>query len=338
MRVAAILLAAALCSCGSAPHPEALLTGETMGSVWTVRIPGPLPKPEAELRAGIQSRFDAVDSALSTYRKDSALSRFNSHADDDWQQLDTELSEVLDYALQLAALSGGAYDVTLAPVVDLWGFGPAPRRSSAPSQEQISAALARTGWQKVQLDSVAHRARKPPGIGVDLSSLGKGRGVDRVAEYLLAQGVKSFLIDLSGKLRAQGLNTQGAPWRVAVEKPGPDDPGGEVSTAGNALPLTDEAIASAGTYRRFFEAEGRHFSHLIDARTGMPISHGTMSATVIAANAMQADALATVLILMEPSAALALADAQRWSALLQVEEEGILVSRASRNWRGAEKR
>lgn len=329
---AAATLAAGLGACGRS-RGETLLTGETMGSVWTVKIAGALPRPASEVRAAIQSRFDAVDAALSTWRADSALGRFNAHAGDDWQQPDPELFAVLQYALQLAAQSGGAYDVTLGPVVDLWGFGPAPRRTTAPSAADIEAALQSTGWQKITLDVPGQRARRPQGLRVDLSSLGKGRGVDRVAAYLLSQGMKDFLIDLSGKLRASGINSDGARWRVAVEQPGEDDPRGLPRTASEPVPLADEAIASAGTYRRYFEAEGRHYSHLIDAHTGSPLTHGTQSSTVIAADAMHADALATMLILMPPDAALQLANAQGLAALLLVKTEGGIEARETGAWR-----
>lgn len=328
----AAAMAAGLEACGHA-RSETLLTGETMGSVWTVKITGALPRPASEVRAAIQSRFDAVDAALSTWRADSALSRFNAHAGDDWQQVDPEFAAVLEYALQLAAQSNGAYDVTLGPVVDLWGFGPAPRRQSAPSATEIEAALQRTGWQKIQVDRAGQRARRPQGLRVDFSSLGKGRGVDRVAEYLLSQGMRDFLIDLSGKLRASGANAAGARWRVAVEQPGADDPRGLPRTVSEPVPLADEAIASAGTYRRYFEAEGRHYSHLIDAHTGRPITHGTQSSTVIAAESMHADALATMLILMPPDAALQLADAQELAALLLVQTADGIEARETRAWR-----
>src|SRR5262249_37478132 len=139
-------------------------------------------------------------------------------------------------------------------------------------------------------------------------SLGKGRGVDRVAEYLDAAGVSNYLIDLSGKLRARGRNAHGAWWRVAVEQPGADDPGGAPRTVSAAVELRDASIATSGDYRRYFESDGHHFSHLIDPRSGWPVSHATLSATAQAPGCMQADALATVFMVMPPEPALRLAD------------------------------
>ena len=209
--VAAAGLALAACAGQPAQHAgETLISGQTMGSAWTVKLAGPLPASAEVLRAGAQARFDAVNLALSTYRADSALSRFNADDSGEWVDIDAELGEVLAYALSLAEASGGAYDVTVGPLVNLWGFGPDPATNQVPDAAAIEAARANVGWRGVVVDLENHRARKRPGMRVDLSSLGKGRGVDRVAEYLDAQGVTNYLIDLSGKLRARGRNARGA--------------------------------------------------------------------------------------------------------------------------------
>lgn len=321
LRALALLAACGwLVACG-APVPQAtLLSGTTMGSAWTVKIAGALPMDAQALRSGVQTEFDAVDAALSTWRADSALSRFNAAAHADWQTLDAELFEVLDFALQLAEISGGAYDITVAPLVDLWGFGPDPARSEAPSAAAIASARARVGWHRIELDPQGRRARRAPGVRIDLSSLGKGRGVDRVAAWLHSQGVHDFLIDLSGKLRAAGRNERGELWRVAVEQPGADDPSGRPNITDAVVALADTAIATAGDYRRYFESGGAHYSHLIDPASGMPIEHGTVSATALAADCMDADAWATLLALMPAGAAQQLAARHDVAALLIVRD------------------
>jgi len=319
--------------CAVSPPPLTLLEGETMGSAWTVKIAGDLPQPRAALQQGVQARFEAVNQALSTWRKDSALSQFNDENRGEWVDVDPELATVMAYALSLAERSGGAYDVTVGPLVNLWGFGPDPATRQVPDAVAIEAARTRVGWRKVQVDVAAHRARKAPGVYVDLSSLGKGRGVDRVAEYLDAQGVTNYLIDLSGKLRAQGHNPLGKPWSVAVEQPAPDDPGGAPRTATAALVLTSQSIATAGDYRRFFEAGGRHYSHIIDPRTGSPVDHGTLSATALGRTCMEADALATMFMVMPPAEALRLADADDIPALLISRDGAEFKLRPSSRWR-----
>jgi FAD:protein FMN transferase len=330
-RLAAAAAMLALAGCAASP-PLHLLAGETMGSAWTVKIAGALPRPRAALQQGAQARFEAVDQALSTWRKDSALSHFNADSSGDWVDVDPELAAVMWYALGLAERSGGTYDVTVGPLVNLWGFGPDPASRQVPDAAAIDAARARVGWRKVEVDLAAHRARKPRGVHVDLSSLGKGRGVDRVAEYLDAAGVTNYLIDLSGKLRARGHNPAGKPWAVAVEQPAPDDPGGAPRTVPEVVLLADESIATAGDYRRFFEAGGRHYSHIIDPRTGSPVDHGTLSATAVARTCMQADALATLFMVMPPAEALPLANRQQSPVLLISREAEGFGLQASERW------
>jgi len=313
---------------------EALIAGETMGSTWTVKVAGPAPADGAALRAGIQARFDAVDRALSTWRVDSALSRFNARDDGEWTDIDPELAAVLRYALGLAAASGGAYDVTVGPLVNLWGFGPDPATRRVPDAAAISAARERVGWSKVEVDPAGARARKAPGVRIDLSSLGKGRGVDRVAEYLDARGLTNYLIDLSGKLRARGHNGAGTAWRVAVERPGPDQPVSGGVLASEVVTLVDASIATAGDYRRFFESGGRHYSHIIDPVTGFPVAHVTVSATAMAADCMQADALATVFMAMPPTAAMQLANERGVAALFIGNDGRQLQVRPSTKWPG----
>jgi len=334
LRALAVAASLALAACAGQPQTaaETLISGETMGSAWTARLAGALPASAEELRAGAQARFDAVNLALSTYRADSALSRFNDDDRGEWVSVDPELGEVLAYALGLAERSGGAYDVTVGPLVNLWGFGPGPSTRQVPDTAAIDAARARVGWRGVEVDLANNRARKRPGMRVDLSSLGKGRGVDRVAEYLDARGITNYLIDLSGKLRARGRNARGEPWRVAVERPTADVTSDARDIEPAVVALHDESVATAGDYRRFFESGGRRYSHIIDPRTGFPVAHDTVSATAIAADCMQADALATVMMVMPPAEALALADRSRLRALFISHIDGKYAVLRSVNW------
>jgi thiamine biosynthesis lipoprotein len=333
--IRAIVAAAALTLAGCATQPaagETLLSGETMGSAWTVKIAGALPASPEILQAGIQEQFDTANLALSTYRKDSALSIFNANDSGAWVAIDAELGEVLAYALGLAEESGGAYDVTVAPLVDLWGFGPAPASRRVPDVAAIDSARALVSWRKVEVDATHRRARKAPGVRVDLSSLGKGRGVDRVAEYLDARGVTNYLIDLSGKLRARGVNSHGRVWRVAVEQPRPDATSAVPRFKTVIIALDGTSIATAGDYRRFFEIDGRHYSHIIDPRTGWPVAHETASASAIAPGCMQADALATVFMAMPPEGAMALANRLKLPALLLTRDDSGLRAVHSATW------
>jgi thiamine biosynthesis lipoprotein len=222
----------------------------------------------------------------------------------------------------------------VGPLVNLWGFGPDPATYRVPDAAAIAQARARVGWRKVEVGP-RHRARKQPGVRVDLSSLGKGRGVDRVAVYLDAQGVSNYLIDLSGKLRSRGHNAAGAAWRVAVEQPGADNTSGGTVADSAVVTLRDSSVATAGDYRRFFESNGRHYSHIIDPRTGEPVTHRTVSSTAQAVGCMEADAWATVLMVMPPEEALALADARGLVALLIGRDAQGFSLLPSAAWRAA---
>jgi thiamine biosynthesis lipoprotein len=327
----AMLLAADVAS--AAPVKETLLSGETMGSAWTVKIAGPLPLPAEKMRAGIQERFEFVNLALSTYRKDSALSRFNDDDRGEWVDIDRELAFVMTAALDWAEKSGGAYDPTVGPLVNLWGFGPDPARNSVPDAKAVEAARKRVGWEKIEIDHARKRARKQPGVRIDLSSLGKGRGVDRVAEYLDSLKIENYLIDLSGKLRGHGRNARGAPWRVAVEQPLPDDPSGRPRMTSIVVELGEGSIATAGDYRRYFEIGGKHYSHIIDPRTGWPVTHATASVTVQGPTCMGADALATVYMAMLPDDAMKMADAIQFPALFIRREGPGFVTVKNLTWR-----
>jgi FAD:protein FMN transferase len=330
--LAALAASLWLAGCATPLPRETLLGGETMGSAWTVKIVGELPQLPEALRAGVQAQFEGVDQALSTYRRDSALSRFNDDDRGEWVEVDTELAEVMAYGLGLAEASGGAYDLTVGPLVNLWGFGPDAQRNRVPDAAAIEAARANVGWRKVEVDVAGRRARKAPGVRVDLSSLGKGRGVDRVAAYLDAHGLTNYLVDLSGKLRAHGRNAAGKPWVVAVEQPAADDPAGAPRTVPARVSLDGASIATSGDYRRYFETGGRHYSHIIDPRSGYPVSHATVSATALASTCMQADALATVFMVMPPGAALELANRRGTAALLISREPGGIRLQRSSAW------
>ncbi|MEO7775779.1 MAG: FAD:protein FMN transferase [Steroidobacteraceae bacterium] len=332
MRAVTLLALLLLQGCATA-HVEQLLRGHTMGSEWTVKLAGAPREDAAMLAAGVQQRFDAVVAQMSTYEPGSDLSRFNQSPPDAWQRLPPELFAVLGYALQLARDTDGAYDPTIGPLVNLWGFGPDPKRNTTPDADAIRAARARVGWRRIELDAGNRSARHAPDTYVDLSSLAKGFGVDEVARYLDAQGVTDYLIDLSGKLRAGGVNARRVPWRVAVERPGPDGNDSlDAITTDAAVDLTDRAVASAGDYRRFFIADGRQYSHIIDPVSGVPVGHALASVTVLAADCLTADALATALLVLGPEAGLAHARRHRIAALFVIREGASLAVLRTEDW------
>src|SRR4051812_25085945 len=191
--------------------------GETMGTTWSVNAVLTKGADDRAIDRGIQAEVDRVVAQMSTYEQDSDLSRFNRAAPGTWQVLPPEFYGVLRYAIALAKDSGGAYDPTVGPLVNLWGFGPDRHPHEAPTPAAIAAAQARVGWNRIRLDDAGHRAFQPGGVYVDLSSVAKGFGVDQVARFLDRAGVSAYLVEVGGELRAHGRKPDGTPWHVGIE-------------------------------------------------------------------------------------------------------------------------
>ena len=205
-----------------------------MGTTWSVKLVADRGLDPAEIRRGIEGRLDRVVAQMSDWESDSDLSRFNRAPAGSWHELPPECFCVLAHALELAADTGGAYDPTVGPLVDVWGFGPAPARRTRPTAAAIAEARARTGWTRLTLDVSSRRARQPGGASVDLSSIAKGFAVDEVATYLRRLGVTSSLVEIGGELRGHGVKPDGSPWWVALY--GPPGSAGEGPGAGSESP------------------------------------------------------------------------------------------------------
>ena len=294
----------------------AALAGATMGTTWSVKLVAERGLDLAEIRRGIEARLDRVVAQMSTWEPDSDLSRFNRAPAGSWHALPRECVHVLAHALEVAADTGGAYDPTVGPLVDLWGFGPAPSRGTRPPAAAIAGARRRTGWARIALDVHARRGRQPGGVAVDLSSIAKGFAVDEVATHLHRSGVTSYLVEIGGELRGHGVKPDGTPWWVALERPPATGGGAGVGEA--IVALHGLSVATSGDYRRSFEDGGRRYSHTIDPRTGCPVDHGLASVTVLHPECMAADALATALSVLGPDAGLAHAHRRGLVALFVV--------------------
>ena len=289
------------------------LAGEAMGTTWSARVVAPRADG---LAAGIQMALDNVVAQMSTWLPTSDLCRFNAAPAGTWQELPGDFFAVLDYALAVSAGSKGACDPTVGALVDLWGFGPAPRRDAPPDEAAIGAALERVGWHKVRVDRAARRAWQPGGVQLDLSAVAKGFSVDAASRWLTAQGRTSHMIEVGGELRGHGAKPGGTPWWVTLDMP-PD-----ADLPRTILALHDRAIATSGDYRRGFVHGGRLYAHTIDPRTGRALDNGIASVTVVHTTCMQADALATALTVLGWEAGQAYAERHGIAALF-VRRNGV---------------
>lgn len=326
-RIAAAAMLLAVTGCASVSEPV-VLQGEGLGSTWSVKIAGPATPDTAALRAGIQQRIDEVSRQINRWDTASTLSHLNEARTEEWQPVSSALLDALSYALSLAADTGGAFDPTVAPLVDAWGFGTAGRRFEPPTAQAISAARERTGWNKVTLDTAARRVRRPAGLQIDLSSMTHGYAADQVATYLKSAGVRSYLVDVGSEIRANGSSPEGRPWRIAIERP-PEGSSSEDAprTPQRVIALRDAGVATSGNYRYYFDYGGRRYSHRIDPRTGEPVTHPLASVTVIDEQCMRADALATALTVLGPEEGFAFAERHNVAALFILQTSHGLQER-----------
>lgn len=258
-----------------------------MGTTWSVKVCAQR-KPDAQaVGATIAAALDRVDREMSTWRADSDLSRYNRADARQWVELPDACYRVIATALAIARQTDGAYDPTIGRLVNLWGFGPDGRRGAPPEPAAIARARADCGWQRLRCDDMRRAVWQPGGVCLDLSAIAKGFAVDLVCDALQQLGIRDYLVEVGGELRARGARADGRPWYVAIEPP---DKHAAMPLVGV---LRDGAIATSGDYLRYFESAGQRYSHTIDPRTAQPVAHALAAVTVLHAETMLADAYAT---------------------------------------------
>lgn len=247
------------------------------------------------LHAGIEACLDRVVAQMSTWELDSDISRFNSSAAGTWQPLPLEFFTVLCCALETARDSEGAFDPTIGAAVAAWGFGSAAGGGGVPEERELASAQAGLGWQRISLDTGCMGALQPGGAMLDLSAIAKGYGVDLVARYLREKGIAAALIEVGGELYGYGRKPDDTSWQVLVETaPGTDSDDEQVCV----IELEGIAVATSGDHWNAFEQGGTRYSHTLDPRSGKPVENPAVAVSVIASDAMHADAWATALTVM----------------------------------------
>ena len=284
-----------------------------MGTRYGVQLAAPIDDAlRAALAELIEVELAAINRAMSTYDARSELSEFNKRQDLGWVPASPGLLEVLESASRISASTQGAFDVTVGPLVDLWGFGPQYLTRRVPNDAAIERVRKSVGYQHVQTDPSARAIRKTRShTQVDLSAIAKGYGVDRVAMILDRFGIDDYLVEIGGEYRARGTTSTGRAWRVAIAKPVYGE-----RKLGEAVVLDNRAIATSGTTIDFFEQDGRHYSHSIDPGTGRSVEHPPMAVSVVADTTMEADGWATALLILGSEQGYSLAQARGIAALL----------------------
>ncbi len=270
-------------------------SGLTMGTTWSVAmLPNPDQAVPADLRQKLQNGLDRINSLMSTYDPASELSRFNNQTSTNWFAISKETAEVIELSLKIGGLTEGAFDITVGPLIELWGFGATERRKTIPTEEEIRASLAQVGYTNIQLRREPAAIKKLiPKLRIDLSAVAKGYAADVLAAVLEQEGIRNYLVEIGGELQISGYRADGAPWRIAIEKP--LEEAREVATV---FSLTDTALATSGNYRNFYLENGQRYAHTLDPVSGKPIRHKLASVTVLDPTSARADALATALMVL----------------------------------------
>lgn len=292
MRFAFLLLL--LCGCSRNDQPVTF-GGRTMGTTWSLRVDGGAGSLQ---QSDLQQQLDAWEASISHWRPDSAVSRFNDSASTEWIAVPAELVEVVELAQQIGNETDHALDITLAPLIELWGFGAAGRRDTPPTDAEIAHVKAQCGWQHLQTRHDPPALRKDiPGLHINVSAVAEGWALEHLAQQLESNGSSRFLLEIGGEVLARGE------WRVGVQTPAA--PPGE---SAQTLRLKDQSISTSGVYRQHFSAVGKEYAHVLDPRTGRPIEHKLASVSVIHSRASQADGFATALLVLGPEAGRQLAE------------------------------
>jgi thiamine biosynthesis lipoprotein len=295
-----VLLSISISACfpsNDSVKKEILLQGRTMGTTYNIKVVATPEHVESlQLHKKIEKVLKQINQEMSTYIPSSEISLFNKATSGETFEISNGFSRVLEESIRLGELSNGKLDITVGPLVNLWGFGPEQRPEKVPSEALLTSTLAKVGLKNLHLDG-NKLSKDISDLYIDLSTTAKGYGVDIVAELIEANGIVNYLVEIGGEMRLRGFKHTGELWAIAIEKP-IQDPSGEQRAVHQVIIPKDNAVATSGDYRNYFEADAQRFSHIIDPATGKPINHNLVSVTVIHPSSMTADGLSTTLMVM----------------------------------------
>jgi len=274
-------------------------SGQTMGTTWTVKWIDASARRLESIQCGVQRVLDGVVSQMSNWDPASCLSEFNRAPPDTWHVLPRPFFDVLACSLLVAQATDGAFDPAVEGLVNLWGFGPAARRSRIPVRSDLARLRAQSNWRRLRLDAERCAAYQPGTVALDFSAIAKGFGVDQVAGCLDRFGIESYLVEVGGELYGRGIKVDGMPWWVDLETPpAEDDAESMPPPERTVVALHEMAVATSGDYRRFHRTDTQRYSHILDPRTGEPAQNGVAAVTVLHQSCMLADAYSTALMVL----------------------------------------
>jgi len=297
---------------------QTLISGQTMGTTYHIKVVPANFKKTSDLKKKIDKRLEVINKSMSTYRKDSEISRFNAlKVIGQRFKVSRDFAQVIIESKRLYRLTGGAWDGSIYPLVNLWGFGMSERKNRLPTKEKIAGLLRDVGFENIDLVDGRYLLKKKASISIDLASIAKGYAVDKVAELIKKEEIKNFLVEIGGEVFASGLRKDGGPWRVGINMPLKNT---AFHTVYKIVPLHNRAMATSGDYRNFFEQDSKRYAHILDPRTGYPVTNGVVSVSIIAGTCTFADGLATAVMVMGPAKGIELINALP-------DVEGLIVVR-----------
>ncbi len=298
--------------------------GPTMGSTYSIQyIPTAQTPDSRQVKAEVELVLQALDKQFSNWRGDSVVSRFNNLPAGACQAVPQEMQQLLAYGVSLFRESGGAFDLTVLPLMNLWGFGPQSRGRQVPDANTLAREQARVGLQHLHLDG--EKLCKDVAAQLDFDSMLAGYAVDRVGDRLAALGIQAYLVEITGELKGVGRKPDGSPWRIALEVPS----GGGEQQVERAIALDGYGVATAGDYRNYFEEGGQRYSHTFDPRVGRPVKHALAAVSVVDPSVLRADALDTLLMVLGPEEGYAFAERNEIAAYFIMHQGLGFVARAT---------
>ncbi|MHA6126251.1 FAD:protein FMN transferase [Pseudomonas fluorescens group sp. PF-1] len=317
-----VALIVVLSACGNGDSMESF-GGPTMGSTYSIKYVRRAGLPAAaDVRVEVEKILADIDRQLSTYRSDSDIERFNDLPANRCQKMPASILKLIRVGEQLSEQSEGSYDLTVEPLLNLWGFGPQGREEKVPAEQALAQARQRVGYQHLRIEG--DQLCKDAAVEVDFNSIAAGYAVDTIAARLEALGIHDYLAEATGELKAAGKKLDGSPWRIALEEPRDDQ-----QVAERVVAVDGFGLSTSGDYRNYFEQDGRRYSHTFDARSGAPVSHSLASVTVIHPSALMADGLSTLLLILGPERGWDYAEKHDIGAFFVIRADTGFVTRTS---------
>lgn len=295
-----------------------------MGSTYSIKYVrrAGLAAP-SEVQAQVERILAQIDRQMSTYRSDSDIERFNDLPANSCQAMPAAVLRLIEIGQRLSRDSQGAFDLTVEPLLNLWGFGPQGRGEAVPSDTALAQVRQRVGYTHLRIEG--DQLCKDAAVAVDFNSIAAGHAVDRIAARLAEMGIDSYLVEATGELKAVGRKPDGSAWRIALEEPRDDR-----QLAERVIAVDGYGVSTSGDYRNYFQRDGQRYSHTFDARTGRPVEHGLASVTVIHPAAVMADGLSTLLLILGPERGWDYAEKHDIAAFFVIRADTGFVTRSNR--------